>query len=65
MALTVEAKKYDLSKEKDGSVEMWLTKNEIGFNLHIGGKGVVEAPEDSSYLFSEYKNLERIILKKF
>lgn len=44
---------------------MWLTKNEIGFNLHIGGKGVVEAPEDSSYLFSEYKNLERIILKKF
>ena len=56
--------KYDVSSERDRSVELWLERNGEGYDLYIGGNGGVEAPEDSSYLFASYKNVKKILLKK-
>lgn len=54
---------YDVSKEKNGSIKMWLLKNEEGFNLHIGGASGIVAPKVSSYLFCGYTNLKKIIFE--
>lgn len=45
-------------------MELWLERNGKGYDLHIGGNGGIEAPEDSSYLFYGYENVEKILLKK-
>lgn len=44
---------WDISETKNGSVFAWERKGV----LHICGKGFIEAPEDSSYLFAGYENL--------
>ena len=48
-------------QKKNDSVELWLEKNGIGFDLHLWGKGTIEAPVYSDYLFSEYKNVKKIL----
>lgn len=58
-----QKEKYDVSLEQDKSVELWLERNGKGYDLHIGGDGGVEAPEDSSFLFYGYGNVKKIILK--
>ena len=53
--------KYDVSLERDRSVELWLERNGNGYDLYISGNGGVEAPEDSSYLFYGYENVKKIL----
>lgn len=47
---------WDVSETKNGSVMAW-ERNGI---LHICGKGFINAPQDSSYLFNGYENLTDI-----
>ena len=47
---------WDVSEKKNGSVMAWERQGV----LHICGKGFIEAPEDSSYLFAGYENLVSI-----
>lgn len=56
--------KYDVSSQKDGSVELWLEKKDEGYDLYIGGNGGVEAPENCENLFYEYKNVKKIVFQK-
>ena len=63
----LQRKTYDVSFEGDGSVQLWLEKNDTYkdlYDLYIGGEGGVNAPEDSSRLFSEYGNVGKIIFEE-
>ena len=48
---------WDVSEAGDGSVLAWAVPNGKMCDLTIAGRGGVGAPEDSSYLFSEYSNM--------
>ena len=54
---------WDASEENNGSVMAWLyedEENEGYYKLYIGGNGRVYAPEDSSYLFGNFGNIQEI-----
>ena len=57
-------KVWDASLNKDNSVIAYYTTEEVNdvvwYNVVIGGYGKVQFPPTSSYLFSNYKNLEKI-----
>ena len=60
----LQRKTYDVSLEGDGSVQLWLERDGAYGDLYIGGKGGVEAPEDSSELFECYENVKKIIFEE-
>ena len=52
---------YDVSKERDGSVLAWFDKSGGGYyDLTIAADGRILLPEDCSYLFAGYSNVEAI-----
>ena len=58
------AEKWDVSEKRDGSVKAWLekTENDEGecYDLYIGAKGGVQAAENSSGLFQDCLEVEKI-----
>lgn len=51
----------DVSKNGNGSVMMWSTKNEaFGFNLFYAANGGINGKEACRYMFSDYTNIEHI-----
>ena len=52
---------WDISEKQDKTVMAWLTDNgEGGYNLHIGGDGVVIANVDSGHMFKDFNALKSI-----
>ena len=65
----LQRKTYDASFEGDGSVQLWLERNDTYsdvYDLYIGGdsRGVYASPW-SSYLFYNFPSLETIDLRNF
>lgn len=58
-----DAKSWDISYEKNGSVIAYVVDNNQGYNLYIGGVGGVMA-KDLSYMFYDFSNLQNINLSK-
>lgn len=56
--------RYDVSYEEDSSVVLWTEKKGEGYDLYIGGRGGIKAPEDCSNLFGGYKNAKKILFQK-
>ena len=50
----------DISKNQDGSVLAWTVKDGDLYQLHIAGKGGVDAPVNSANLFRDMVNLTQI-----
>lgn len=59
-----EAKDYDVSCNKDGSVRLWVKENKEGYDLYIGGKGGVKAPKNCRALFCGFDGVEQIKFQK-
>ena len=51
---------WDISESQDGSVMAWVKQNSSLLDLYIGAEGGLSAPEDCSYLFAGYENVESI-----
>ena len=51
---------FDISKEKNGGVLVYIVGENGGYTAYIQGDGKVTANENSSYLFDRFKNLEAI-----
>lgn len=52
---------WDVSEVGDRSVLAWITPtSEDRYDLFIAGEGGVWAPEDSTYLFAEYRWMESL-----
>lgn len=60
---TTLTKSYDVSSKQDGSVVLWITENENGYDLHIGGKNSVKAPENCRSLFRGFSNVRSIVFR--
>lgn len=56
--------RYDVSYEEDTSVVLWTEKTGEGYDLYIGGRSGIKAPEDCSNLFGGYKNAKKILFQK-
>ena len=57
----VPADAWDVSADQNGSVMAWVTAGADGlYDLHIAGNGGVRLPENSSCLFSEYRQVREI-----
>ena len=51
---------FDISKEKNNGVLVYIVSENGGYTAYIQGDGKVIANPDSSYLFDQFKNLETI-----
>lgn len=51
---------WDISVSGDGSVLAWTREKGKSVELIVAGEGGVQAPSNSSYLFSSYTNLNKI-----
>lgn len=57
---TVSEVFWDVSEKQNGNVLAWIINNGDGYDLYIGAKGGVVAPDDCSGLFRGYTNVKRI-----
>ena len=51
---------WDASRAGDGSVMAWVKPNGALFDLYIAGEGGVAAPEDCTFLFGKYSNVQSV-----
>ena len=51
---------WDASRAGDGSVMAWVEPNGDLFDLYIAGEGGVAAPEDCTFLFGKYSNVQSV-----
>ena len=58
------AESWDVSQKRDGTVRAWVVPNGNFYDLFIGAKGGVTAPENCHRMFAGYKNLLSVNLNE-